>query len=91
MGFKGVAISDALEMLAIWDVYGFERGTILAINAGIDILLYCNESGIVPYSDDRGPETVQVVLDAIARGEIAESRINEACGRILALKSRHLA
>jgi beta-N-acetylhexosaminidase len=90
MGFDGVVISDALEMLAIWDVYGFERGTILAVNAGIDVLLYCNESGIVPYSDDRGPDAVQVVLDAVARGEIAESRINQACGRILALKSRFL-
>jgi beta-N-acetylhexosaminidase len=88
MGFNGVVISDALEMLAIWDVYGFERGTILAVNAGVDMLLYCNESGIVPYSDDRGPEAVQVILDAVHRGEIAESRINEACGRILALKSR---
>jgi beta-N-acetylhexosaminidase len=90
MGFQGVVISDALEMLAIWDVYGFERGTILAVNAGVDILLYCNESGIVPYNDDRGPEAVQVILDAVARGEIAESRINEACGRVLAMKARLL-
>jgi beta-N-acetylhexosaminidase len=91
MGFNGVVISDAMEMLAIWDVYGYERGTILAINAGVDILLFCNESGIVPYSNDRGSETVQIVVDAVARGEIAESRINEACRRILALKSRCLA
>jgi len=28
MGFDGVVISDAMEMLAIWDVHGFERGTI---------------------------------------------------------------
>jgi len=91
IGFGGVVISDAMEMLAIWDVYGFERGTVLAVNAGVDILLYCNESGIVPYSDERAPEAVQIILDAVARGEIAESRINEACGRILALKSRLLA
>jgi beta-N-acetylhexosaminidase len=90
MGFDGVVISDALEMLAIWDVYGFERGTILAVNAGADILLYCNESGIVPYSDDRAPDAVQVILDAVGRGEIAESRINDACRRVLTLKSRFL-
>jgi beta-N-acetylhexosaminidase len=78
-------------MLAIWDVYGFERGTILAVNAGVDLLLYCNESGIVPYSEERAPDAVQVVLDAVGRGDIAESRIDEACGRILALKSRHFA
>ena len=63
MGFDGVVISDAMEMLAIWDVYGFERGTILAVNAGIDLLLFCNESGMVPYSDERGPEAVDVILE----------------------------
>ena len=91
IGFDGVVISDPLEMLAIWDVYGFERGTIMAINAGIDLLMYCNESGILPYSDERAPEAVQVIVDAVGRGEIAESRIDEACRRILALKSRRRA
>ncbi len=88
LGYQGVAISDAMEMLAIWDVFGFERGTILAVNAGVDMLLYCNESGMVPYDDERGPTAVQIIFDAVARGEITEDRINEACGRILKLKQR---
>ncbi len=88
LGFDGVVISDALEMLAIWDVYGFERGIILAVNAGVDMLLFCNESGLVPYSDERGPDAVEVIVSAVARGEIPEERVNEACRRILALKSR---
>jgi beta-N-acetylhexosaminidase len=88
MGFKGVVVSDAMEMLAIWDVYGFERGIIQAIKSGVDLVLFCNESGIVPYSDERAPAAVQVIMDAIASGEIAEDRINESCERILALKSR---
>jgi len=91
MGFDGVVISDAMEMLAIWDVFGFERGTILAVNAGVDLLLFCNESGVVPYSDDRAPDAVDVILRAVEHGEIAESRIDQACSRILALKSRRLA
>jgi beta-N-acetylhexosaminidase len=91
IGFDGVVISDALENAAIWEAYGLARGTILAINAGVDMLLLCNINPVVAYSDERGPEVVQIVLDAIARGEIAESRINEACGRVLALKSRLLA
>ena len=88
IGFDGVVISDAMEMLAIWDVYGFERGTILAVNAGVDMLLFCNESGIVPYSDERAPEAVEVIANAVARGEIPEQRINQACRRILDLKAR---
>jgi beta-glucosidase-like glycosyl hydrolase len=45
----------------------------------------------VHYSDERGPEAVRVILEAVHRGEIAESRINEACGRVLALKARSLS
>jgi beta-N-acetylhexosaminidase len=88
IGFDGVVVSNTMEMLAVWDVFGFERGTILAVNAGVDILLFANESATVAYSDDRAPAAVHVILDAIARGEISEQRINESCARILALKSR---
>jgi beta-N-acetylhexosaminidase len=88
LGFDGVVISDPIEMLSIWDVFGFERGTIMAVNAGVDLLLFCNVSQVLPYSDERGPEAVQVILDAVARGEIAESRVNDACRRVLTLKSR---
>jgi beta-glucosidase-like glycosyl hydrolase len=63
----------------------------MAVNAGVDVLLMSNIRHVVPYSDERGPEVVEIILEAVARGEIAESRINEACGRILALKSRLLA
>lgn len=86
IGYDGVVISDAMEMLAIWDMFGFERGTVLAVNAGVDLLLFCNESGVVRYDDDRGPATVQIIADAVARGEIAEQRIDQACRRILRMK-----
>jgi beta-N-acetylhexosaminidase len=88
IGYDGVVISDAMEMLAIWDGFGFGRGTILAVNAGVDLLMFCNESRMVPYSDDRVEETVQVISDAVACGEIPESRINDSCRRILRLKAR---
>ena len=91
VGFDGVVMSPPMEMLAIWDVHGFERGTILAVNAGIDLLLYCNQSNAVPYSDHRAPEAVDVIMRAVERGEIAESRIDQACSRILDLKSRLIA
>jgi hypothetical protein len=43
--------------------------------------------GGVPYSDDRASEEVQIILDAVASGEVPESRVNDAGGRVLALKS----
>jgi len=88
LGYDGVAISDPMDMQAVWDFFGFEKGTILAVNAGIDLVLVCNQSGVVPYSDDRADEVIRTLTDAVARGAVAESRIDEACTRILALKAR---
>jgi beta-glucosidase-like glycosyl hydrolase len=75
-------------MQAVWDAFGFAAGTVLAVNAGIDLVLMCNVSSVVHYSDDRADEVIQVLTDAVARGDVAESRIDEACGRILSLKAR---
>ena len=43
IGFKGLIISDGMEMKAILDHYGIEQGTIMALKAGCDILLLCHE------------------------------------------------
>ena len=88
LGYDGVVISDPMEMQAVWDAFGFEAGTVLAVNAGIDLVLMCNVSSVVHYSDDRADEVIHVLTDAVARREIAESRIDEACGRMLRLKAR---
>jgi beta-N-acetylhexosaminidase len=88
LGYDGLVISDPMEMQAVWDAFGFESGTIHAVNAGIDLVLLCQVSSIVPYCDSRVDEMVRIITEAVARGEIAESRINEACGRVLALKAR---
>jgi beta-N-acetylhexosaminidase len=88
LGYDGVIISDPMEMQAVWDAFGFEAGTVLAVNAGIDLVLLCNISSVVHYSDDRADEVIRILTDAVARGEIAESRIDQACSRVLALKAR---
>ena len=88
LGYGGVVISDPMEMREIWNVFGLAKGAVMAVNAGIDLVLACNVSSVVPYSDDRADEVIEALTDAVASGEVAESRINEACGRILALKAR---
>ena len=88
LGYDGVVISDPIDMQAVWDLFGIARGTILAVNAGIDLVLVCNMSAMVPYSDERANEVISILTDAVARGEVAESRIDEACRRILTLKAR---
>ncbi len=42
LGFRGIAVSDDLEMAAIERRYGFERSVAMAANAGIDLIMVCH-------------------------------------------------
>lgn len=77
LGFKGVIVSDAMEMGAIIRQYPVEDACIMAIKAGVDILLCVREY----------PRVFDAVIAAVRHGEIPESRIDESVRRILALKN----
>jgi len=72
LGFDGVIITDAMAMGAIASNYDAGEAAIAAIKAGVDIIL-------MP-SDYR--RAFDAVLEAVKKGEISESRINESLGRI---------
>ena len=76
LGFKGVIITDGMEMGAITREYSSEQAAILAIKAGADILLGTREY----------PKVFDAVLQAVQDGTIPESRIDESVRRILKLK-----
>ncbi len=76
LGFKGVIITDAMEMGAITMQYKTEEACVLAILAGCDILLCVHEYG----------RAFEAVLSAVQDGTIPESRIDESVRRILHLK-----
>lgn len=78
LGFKGVIITDAMEMGAIIRQYPIEDACVMAIKAGVDILLCVREY----------PQAFENVMAAVRRGEIPESRIDESVRRILALRNR---
>ena len=78
LGFKGVIASDAMEMGAILRQYPVEDASIMAIQAGVDVLLCVRE-----YT-----KVYDAVIAAVRRGEISEARIDESVRRILTLKKR---
>lgn len=82
MGFNGVVITDCLEMDAIADNYGRAEAAVLAVEAGVDILLACHTLSIQR-------ELREAVLKAVRAGRVEESRIDESVQRILALKRKH--
>ena len=79
LGFKGVVITDALEMAGVRQKYGDAEVAIRAVEAGADQVL-------LPPAPDL---QFNAVVDAVRSGRISESRINQSVVRILLLKLRH--
>lgn len=84
--YDGVAVSDDLLMGAIAQHYGLEDAAVLALGAGVDVLLIAQNSDKV---DDRAAErVVAAITRAIAAGTLSESRIREAVARVDALRAK---
>lgn len=87
MGYNGVVTTDAMNMGAIADNFTSSQACILAINAGVDMLLMPvsleNESSNRVLTDLIGN-----IKSAVKDGRIKESRINESVKRILQLKEK---
>jgi beta-N-acetylhexosaminidase len=78
LGFDGVVVSDDLEMKAIADHFGVERGAVAAAKAGVDLLLCCHT-----------PAAQHAVIDALAkeasRDASLHNRMMRSAGRLAAL------
>lgn len=78
LGFQGVVVTDALRMNAISDYHTSAEASIMALQAGADLLL-------MPYNFR---DAYDGVLAAVTDGTLTEARINESVLRILELKSK---
>ncbi len=85
LDYDGVVISDDLQMKAILDNYDLETTIYQAIHAGVDILLFANNS---IYEQDIGARSVQIIRKLIADKKLSEHRIEESYRRIQNMKSR---
>ncbi len=76
MGYDGVVITDALDMAGASATYGNDRVPVLALKAGVDLLLMPPEFEVA----------YDAVLEAVETGELTEERIDTSVRRILRLK-----
>lgn len=86
LGFKGVVVSDDMNMGAITENYGFEEALIKAINAGCDMLIISNNGS--KYNENAIKETIEIIFNAVKKGEISEDQINDSYNRIKELKEK---
>ncbi len=78
LGFGGLVVTDALVMGAIANRYGLAEASVLAVEAGADILLMPLDAEV----------TINSVCDAVSQGRISESRIDESLQRIWQAKTK---
>jgi beta-N-acetylhexosaminidase len=85
MGYKGVVITDDLQMGAISQKYTLRETLKLAIKAGDDILLFGNQ--LDPKKTVATHVLVNTIKDLVAQKEISLSDIDNAYNRVQKLKS----
>ena len=76
MGFDGVVITDGITMASLWSLMPYEELIVALVNAGNDVILGAK----LPSGD--------LIEQAVLDGRIPESRIDDACQRILNLKEK---
>ncbi|MBQ7758147.1 glycoside hydrolase family 3 N-terminal domain-containing protein [Anaerotignum sp.] len=76
LGFGGIIITDAMNMGAIVDEFGAGQSAVMAVQAGVDIVLMPADLA----------EAANALTEAIKDGTISEERVNESLNRILSLK-----
>ena len=86
LGFKGVIISDDLQMGAISKNYTLKKTLELCINSGVDMLLFANQLS-EPLNIK---EIVTIILELIREKKIDIDKIDKANERIEKLKSEYL-
>jgi beta-glucosidase-like glycosyl hydrolase/CubicO group peptidase (beta-lactamase class C family) len=76
LGFKGLVVTDALDMGAIVNGFGPDSAAVKAVDAGVDLLL------VLPDEE----KAIDAIENAVIKGRISEARINESVAKILKFK-----
>lgn len=83
MGFKGVLISDDMEMSAIAGNMDIPQASVEAICAGVDLLLVCKRL-------DLAMEVYEAIVRNVESGKLQKRRIVQALNRIQRMKKAYL-
>ncbi len=76
LGFEGLIITDALNMKALYQDYTLEDISVLAVEAGNDLLLFSPDPEL----------SHRVILEAVEKGRLTEAHIDSSVRRILLVK-----
>jgi beta-N-acetylhexosaminidase len=83
LGFAGPIVSDAMEMKAIADHFGFADAIVRGADAGIDLFMVCHSAA-------QQNEAIDALVHAVERGDLSRERLDDAGRRLDALFARYV-
>jgi beta-N-acetylhexosaminidase len=83
--YDGVVISDDLQMQAIASAYTLDTTIRMAVEAGVDILLFGNN---MSYDESIVQQVLTAFTQLVNSGAISRERIEQSYQRIMRLKAR---
>jgi beta-N-acetylhexosaminidase len=86
LGWQGPVVSDDLRMGAIEQNFGLGEAVVLALEAGVDILLIAEDR--LPDGRSAAAVARAAIRTALAEGRLGPNRVLEALARVAALKRR---
>jgi beta-N-acetylhexosaminidase len=78
LGFKGIIISDAMDMRGVLDQYGSDEAVKRAISAGIDVLIQPLDVS----------QAIDAVVAGVKEGRYTEARLDSSVRRVVETKRR---
>ena len=86
LGWNGPVVSDDLRMAAIEQQYGLTDAVVLALEAGVDVLLIADDR--LPDGGSAAALARSAIRAALADGRLGPGRVMDALARIATLKRR---
>lgn len=74
-GFDGMIMTDDMMMKAVSDRWGLEEASIMAVEAGADVILVCGDGDVVS-------SVRRALVKSVEQGRLTEERIEESVRRI---------
>ena len=85
LGFEGVIVSDDMQMRAITEHYGLAEAIVMAVEAGVDILVFGNN---LDFDPEIVPKAIDILVKAVEDGRLSAERIAASYQRIQAAKQQ---
>jgi beta-N-acetylhexosaminidase len=85
LGFKGPVVSDDMQATGITKKYGHDEALSLALQAGMDLLVYANQQ---QYDAGIVEKTLDAAVKLVKNGTLTEAQIDAAVARVDTLRPK---